>query len=313
MLQEPGHCQLSDQSVPPPVFLLAPARSCSTVALALLAGHPDIYGFPEMLLFTADTIAELIADQPPPPWARSRPAWVIRYRRSGILRAVADLLEGSQDSAAIVRARRWLNERSTWSPMRLMNHLLALARPRIGLEKSPETVASDRALDACLRNYPGARYIHLTRHPVATQRSMQQHWRSFYPSQKALIAAAASSWYLGHSRIARKLAPLPADQWIRVRAEDVVGAPEVWLPRILDWLELPSGQHLISQMTHTENWRFAGTGSSGDLFGGDPKFMRSPVLRPLPDPGGLCFEESWALPDEMCDRMQTLASFLGYS
>ena len=37
-----------------PIFLLAPARSYSTITLALLAGHPDIYGFPEMLLFTAD-------------------------------------------------------------------------------------------------------------------------------------------------------------------------------------------------------------------------------------------------------------------
>ena len=40
-----------------PIVLLAPARSYTTVTVALLSGHPDIYGFPEMLLSTADTVA----------------------------------------------------------------------------------------------------------------------------------------------------------------------------------------------------------------------------------------------------------------
>ncbi len=48
-----------------PVFLLAPARSYSTVALALLAGHPGLHGFPELMLFNADTVAEPLSSVVP--------------------------------------------------------------------------------------------------------------------------------------------------------------------------------------------------------------------------------------------------------
>ena len=44
-----------------PVFLLAPARSYTTVSIAVLAGHPELYGLPETNLFLRDTVGEIIA------------------------------------------------------------------------------------------------------------------------------------------------------------------------------------------------------------------------------------------------------------
>jgi len=38
-----------------PIFILAPARSYSTVTVAMLSGHPQIYGFPELLTFNVAT------------------------------------------------------------------------------------------------------------------------------------------------------------------------------------------------------------------------------------------------------------------
>lgn len=207
---------------PSPVFLLAPARSYSTVSLALLAGHPGIYGFPEMLLFASRTVGELISYEPKP----SQPPAFVEDQRSGILRAVADLREHSQEEAAIERAEKWLTARSAWSPRQLMDHLLELVHPQIGLEKSPETVLTVQALNACLDSYPQARYIHLTRHPVTTMRSAIEHMRPWTDrSEKALIAMAASAWYLGHARASRALAQLPARQWVRIRAEDLLRDP----------------------------------------------------------------------------------------
>jgi Sulfotransferase family len=291
-----------------PIFLLAPARSYSTVTVALLAGHPDIYGFPEMLLFTADTVGGLLNQNGI--W-RQKPilAW---NRHSGIVRAVADLLEGSQESCAISRANEWLAKRSSWSPVELMDHLLCLIDPKIGLEKSPDTVASEEALDACIDHYPRSRYIHLTRHPVGTIRSTIEYWRVFGHDHGTLVASAASSWYKSHARIVHKLNQLPSQGWLRIRAEDVVGDPVTWLPYILDWLGLQHDNEIISQMTQTQNWRFAGTGQSGKLRGGDAKFMRSPALRPIPRPVETAFDPSWGLIDEMCNRMTSLASHLGY-
>jgi hypothetical protein len=291
------------------VFLLAPARSYSTVTLALLAGHPDIYGFPEMGLFPACTVGDLLAPEPTP----RRPASLVEFKRGGILRAVADLREQSQEEPAIRRAEAWLAERSSWPPRQLMDHLLGLAHPRTGLEKSPETVSTAEALDACLASYPHARYLHLTRHPASTMRSIQKHW-AWWPgrSEKALVVGAASAWYQGHARIVRTLARLPAWQRARIRAEDLLREPLTRLPPLLDWLGLRCDRDIVSAMTHTENWQFASTGPSGRLFGGDPGFMRSPELRLVPEPGEIDFDESWGLLDEMRERMTALARYLEY-
>jgi hypothetical protein len=312
-LQQPGRPERTGTPLRhEPVFVLAPARSCSTVTVALLAGHPGIYGFPEMLIFSVDTVGELIQRAPRP---RQIPSFV-EPQRSGILRAVADVLEGNQEESAIDRAEEWLAERSWWSSRQLMDCLLERVYPQVGLEKSPQTVGTNKALRACLDSYPNARYIHLTRHPVSTMRSCIDHmqpWaRKSEKRRKALVVLAASSWYLNHLRIVRSLDQLPAHQWVRVRAEDLLSEPAIQLPKLLNWLGLPADGDIVSQMMHTENWRFAGTGPSGRLFGGDPKFMLSPVLRPVRKPGAVDFDESWGIPDEVCDRLTAFAHALGY-
>jgi Sulfotransferase family len=300
------HGHESDDAGAEPVFLLAPARSYSTVTLALLSGHPDVYGFPELLIFTADTVGELLSE--------GTGLAHFPLRQSGLWRAVADLHEGSQDDDALARAREWLANRADWPTTRLMDHLIGLARPCISLEKSPDTSSADATLAGCMAAYPRARFLHLVRHPVTTQRSIHDHWRPAgrFGTEKALIAEAAAFWYLSHQRIIKALAPLPSHQWMRVRAEDLLTEPRVWIPRILAWLELESTPEIIDRMLLTENWRFAGTGSSEGLFGGDPKFLRSPALRPIPAPGPVVFDPSWGLRDEMRDRMTVLAHSLGY-
>jgi hypothetical protein len=292
------------------VFVLAPARSYSTVSLALLGGHPGIYAFPEMLIFSAATVGGLLrpgrpASQLPPGWAE--------FRLSGVLRAVADLHDGRQDAGTVEAARCWLAGRSGWSTVELMNHLLARASPRIGVEKSPDTVSADATLQRCLAAFPSARYIHLTRHPITAQRSMHAHWAGT-PGQprEELIKSSAAAWYLDHARIVRALAGLPPGRWLRIRAEDLLGRPRAWLPRVLAWLALESSGEIVSQMLHTENWRFAGKGPAGALLGGDPGFLSSPSLRAVPEPGPVAFDPAWGLSASACARIAGLAEYLGY-
>jgi len=293
-----------------PVFLLAPIRSFSTVCLALLAGHPELYGFPEMLLFSTPDVRGLLNEQArrpevPRPWIRSR--------LTGVLRAVAELHEQSQRPDAIARAESWLAQRADWPTVRLMDHLLDLAQPRTGLEKSPDSTHSDQTLDACISAYPNARFIHLTRHPVTTQRSMHRHLRYLWADDpQGMFVRSASVWYLTHLRIAKRLAALPPEKSQRVRAEDLLGEPDVWLRRICEWLGLARDADVIARMRHTESWRFAGTGASGSLGGGDPKFMHSPKLRPITEPGPVEFPPGWGLHPELTRRMTRLAMFLGY-
>ncbi|MFD8814762.1 sulfotransferase family protein [Streptomyces sp. NPDC059627] len=295
---------------PDPVFILSPPRSFSTIALALLAGHPQIFGFPEMLVFANRTVADLVGEDGTE--AERFPPEYRRTRLSGVCRAIAQLHEGEQSAPAVARAEDWLRARLDWPTPRVLGHLLDLVSPQIGVEKSPDTVATDDSLDRCMSSYPKARYIHLTRHPVTTQRSMHTQNQQYLTHRKVRVVGAASSWYLSHLRIMRTLGDLPQEQWMRVRGEDLVNEPRVWLRRILDWLGLESGEAVIDRMTHPESWLFAHNGPTGGLYGGDHKFFSAPDLRPVPDPGPVTFDPEWDLPDEMCRRMTLLAHQLGY-
>jgi hypothetical protein len=99
---------------------------------------------------------------------------------------------------------------------------------------------------------------------------------------------------------------------VRVRAEDVLREPHSWLPVILPWLGVPVDAQLIARMLRTEERRFAGTGASGRLFGGDQSFFRSLALRDIPDSDPVSFDSARDLSPEMCRRMQALVSHLGY-
>ena len=294
------------------LFILTPPRSYSTVTTAVLAGHPRIYGLPETRLFSAATVGELLHERK----AHSHlPPMMFDLRLSGLLRAVADLREGDQGSAAIGRAHDWLAERASWPTVALMEHLRELVPCQIGLEKSPDTVSDDDQIARCVRSWhpPGARYLHLARHPVTAQQSILRRLRYYLRgNDSVLVAMAASIWYDGHLRIMRALALCPPGAWMRVRSEDLLREPYVWLPRILEWLGVEFDRPTIGRMLCTEQWRFAHTGDSGQLLGGDPDFMLSPALHAVPDPGPVSFEPSAALPADVCARMTQLAAELGY-
>lgn len=294
------------------VFILTPPRSYSTVTTAVLAGHPRIYGLPETRLFRAATVGQLLDERRP---GSPLAPIVFDLRLSGLLRAVADLHEGDQGAAAIERARDWLAERAIWPTIALMEYLRELVPAQIGLEKSPDTVSDDDQLARCIRSWrpPDARYLHLTRHPVTSQRSILRRWRMYLRGDDGELAArAATLWYDSHCRIMRALSSCRPEAWMRVRSEDLLREPYVWLPRILDWLGVEYDTLTIGRMLRTEQWRFAHTGEDGRLFGGDPDFMVSPALRGVPDPGPVSFGPSSGLPAETCARLTQLASQLGY-
>jgi hypothetical protein len=299
--------------------VLSPPRSYSTVTVALLGGHPAIFGLPEMLTFSAPTVGELMSgtgcgcsavgsDHP-------ASCQVLRVRLTGPYRALAYLHEGSQAPDAIERAAAWLRARPDWPTERLLDHVFDLAAPQVGLEKSPDTVRTDASLGRCLRSYPDAKFVHLTRHPITAQRSLQEHLDLISPAKSKLHLAvrAATIWYLSHVRIIRALRALPRHQSMRVRAEDLLAAPLEQLPLMLSWLGLPYDKQTVTGMLRTERWAFAGSGPAPRLFGGDHKFMQRPALRaPEPDPPDT-FDPDWGLPAEMCDRMSALARSLGYA
>jgi hypothetical protein len=280
------------------------------VTLALLSGHPDVYRFPELGIFSAPTVSGLMAGEGGPPLPR---AWR-ENQLSGLTRAVAEVHETDQRPAAIARARAWLEERGDWATTKLFDHLLSRVYPCLGLEKTPYRVAKGEALASCMNAYPDARFIHLTRHPVTAAGSMRGHWRELFgpADHKALQDKCLRAWYTGHSNAVMALDRLPRRQWMRVRAEDLLNAPDAYLPRILEWLGLRCDGKIIAGMRQTDRWPFASFGPSGLLHGGDWKFLGDPCLRHVSPPGPAEFDGSWDISHETRIELARLAALLGY-
>ena len=57
--------------IPDPVFILAPPRSFTSVAAAMLGRHPELFALPETNLPSFDTVGDLLtaADTGPEPMA----------------------------------------------------------------------------------------------------------------------------------------------------------------------------------------------------------------------------------------------------
>ena len=81
-----------------PVLVLAPARSNSSVATAMLGEHPELCAFPELALFRKETVEDLLSY--PPGW--KGPA--TRLRLAGVFRALAEHHDGGQNPECIASA-----------------------------------------------------------------------------------------------------------------------------------------------------------------------------------------------------------------
>jgi hypothetical protein len=295
-----------------PVFLLAPPRSYSTVSVALLAGHPELYGLPETSLFLRDTLGEIMAMPAGPFTDRDGH----RHRLMGLERAIAQLHDGSQSRAALDRALAWIQQRPQLPSVAVMDYLLRLVHPRAAVEKSPATVESRQALTRCLRAYPNARYLHLTRHPVGSQRSMLRLFGQFlFPAGMPAaerVRRCLLTWYSCHLRIIEAQRALPGARWLRVRSEDLVGDPRTWLPRILDWLGLAHDGAVTDAMLATQRWEFAAWDGHVGFGAADPQFLAAPELRPAPPPGPEVIDPAWDIDGDLRDKIITLARYLGY-
>jgi hypothetical protein len=291
-----------------PIFLLGPPRSCSTVAVAMLGCHPALYSFPELLIFTANTVDELLA--PALDTVASR--WE-KFYRSGLVRAVAQVLFGSQSQNSASLARTWLEARGQMQPELIFDDLLAAIAPRTGVEKSPDTSMRRIRLTRCFRAYPGARFVHITRHPIPSIASLAKHlalWQSASLPERA--AEAASIWCQAHQTITAFSQSLREDQLIRVRAEDLLGQPAMELGRIVRWARIDESEAAIEAMQHPERWPYAAFGPRGARGGGDHIFFGAPYLRPTAGTPKMIPPSEWRLDRNAWQSVRMIAGSLGY-
>ena len=110
-----------------PVFILASPRSFSSVVCAMIGQHPEMYAFPETMLFTAETVVGL--------WGANLEAPL--RRRAGLKRAIGELVFGEQTESSIVEASGWLRRRSTSTTGAIFEFLADRVYPLRPVEKAP--------------------------------------------------------------------------------------------------------------------------------------------------------------------------------
>ena len=292
--------------------MLAPPRSYSSVVTTMIGQHPDLAGLPELKLFCYRTIGELEASL--------SQFWIDRgvtHRSPGLVRALAEFEFGGQTAQSLSAAHAWLRDRLDWSGSDVLDILLERLNPRKAVEKSPDNLETDAALTRMAAAYPRARYVHLTRHPVTTQRSMQEHWNRINPSHSpdGEPMSGIGFWYEIHQRILHFAASLPKDRYLRVRGEDVLNDTQSQLHAIAAWLGIRADGNAIERMRHPEASPFArpGPAASGVAGGNDPSFLHDPVPHRVEIPCNLEPPPGWVADPSIWKMVADLANRLGYS
>ncbi len=266
----------------PPLFILAPPRSFTSVTCAMLGEHPQMFGLAEINLFAGDTMADL------------QKLYGTRARlQSGLLRSLAQVAFSEQTEETVEAARQWLLDNSALSTAEVFRTLQSWLPDRVLIDKSPLHVFHADAMPRMRTHFPDARYLHLTRHPGDTVKSVMQLKETF--RARLLVRTLGLNagrtppraqglpeefWLQPHLAIMEFLESVPADRQMRLRGEDLLSAPGQYLRQIAEWLELRTDDEAVEAMLHPENSPFAHEGPANAKYGNDPNFMEKPALRP---------------------------------
>ena len=275
------------------LFVLAPPRSFSWKFCAALGQHPQMYGLPEMHLFTARTVGE---------WWKLWAASTFTMS-DGTLRAIAETLFGRQTEEAIQSASGWLRRRSHFTTAMVFEVLAEKLHPRILVDKSPSMVYSVSTMQLAYRMFPEARFLHLVRHPSNHCNSVyeglealrtagpipERHWLmelakypqllpSEFGNHDSLDINPQRAWYALNNNICNFLESVPKDQQIRVRAEEFVTSTDKTLGRVARWMGLSTDADAIAEMKHPERSPYSTQGPPNARFGNDTLYLDTASL-----------------------------------
>ncbi|HEV8440146.1 MAG TPA: sulfotransferase [Methylomirabilota bacterium] len=259
-----------------PLIILSPPHSFTSVAAAMLGQHPQLYAFPEVNLFVAETMRER---------AGVLKRWA--FSEHGLLRLVAELWEGEQNPRTIALARRWIESRLDHACVSVLRELAERVEPRGVVEKSPMTVLNAEAMQRARRAFPGARFLHLVRHPRTQGASLlrvggagaAQRLGGLDYSTPTPTMDPQKAWYTLHMNICTFLDTVPKEQQCRLQGEELLADPDVHLARLAQWLGLRADAEALEEMKHPERSPYAAFGPLTARFGSGSRFLREPTLR----------------------------------
>lgn len=276
-----------------PVVILAAPRSYSSITCMMLGQHPQLYGFPELHLFSAENMDEWVH-------TASRASYAMEH---GLLRTIAQLIWNEQTERTIKRARVWLARRRYYTTAMMLETLFQEIRPRIGVEKGPSLAQRVDTMQRAYRFFPNARFIHLVRHPRSYCNSIMRlileqaeqgevsRWlleHLYYPAvcfdatsfTRTDPLTSQHSWYALNANVCEFLESVPPAQKLCVRGEDLLRDPEEFLAGIARWLNVRTDHEAIIAMKHPERSPYSSVGPLGAQAGLDPHFLHNPAFTP---------------------------------
>jgi hypothetical protein len=272
-----------------------------------------MFGLAEINLFARDTIREL------------RELYRVRERmQHGLLRCLSELAFQEQTVETIEAAQGWLGDNQDMSTAELFRTMQEWVGGRGLIDKSPLHVYAPPALRRIGQAVPEARFLHLTRHPGDTVKSIFQLREKIRDKMRDRFAGAQveprsdagapdKMWLKPHLTILEFLESVPPRQQMRLRGEDLLSDPMAYLRQIAEWLEIDAADSDIEAMLHPENSPFAAYGPENARYGNDPNFMEHPQLRPFTAKANpLVWENPVGETIELSDAVRAYAMMFGY-
>jgi surfactin synthase thioesterase subunit/acyl carrier protein len=300
--------RLSDAKNPLAIFVLAAGRTGSTLLRVMLAGHPQLFAPPELVLLTYETLAEREAAL-----TGESSIW-----REGVLKAVTQLYGWSVEQATAWMAQLAQEGETVQAFYR---RLQATLGERLLVEKTPQYTLELEVLQRAERYFEDVHYLHLVRHPHAAIRSFEearldQLMLAYMPSLYGEAGARKFStrelgelaWLTSQQNILRFLQDIPTQRQHLVHFETLVKEPRPVMEGICQFLGLEFVPGMVQPYQETQQRMTTGL-REGSRMLGDVKFHQHKTI----DAGVAERWQSAYRADFLGDVTWEMAERLGYA
>lgn len=260
-----------------PLFILAAPRSFTSLLCAMIGQHPQAYGVPELNLFLADTLGELL---------ESRTGFT-QFQLHGVLRTISQLYLCEQTLVSIEAAQRLYLNNMTINTGEFYYRLCKKVAPKQIVDKSPAYSVVPMALERINATFPDAHYLHIVRHPRTQGTSMM----NIGDGKMAILSNSIDystdpptidpqfGWAHIQRTILNFLAKIPPERQKRLRGEDILGNTQIYFEEISQWMKWDWDESALEAMQRPQDSVYACLGPYGAPLGNDPNFLKSPVFR----------------------------------